>query len=357
MIILFSVINSNGVKFNLETDHRRLYLNNWAIASTSNEIMWSFGDINEEKQNQTLDFITALSKLSHEIWDNDQAIGMIRLRYPTPHPSHAREIMIITLHNKFNIVISDPLVTTRLITKIKFDDSHLHHYDTIRSILAGSASVLYSQFYSSSSSLEHSVVDRIFLEAIQAVTYSKKVTVGNGECSFSSLTVEELLFFHALLKKLFESYSYSKDSTKSRPWGIIHSNSGAQIYLEHEPPIDSALISAFSAVTAAYCNLLFGAQPARLVFGYDAGMEFITTEDNIFVINNPQKLLKLERFIRKWKKVPEDIQVDLVPAMKSYFAELSLIEERQRLKSLEFHQVINRLTHMGIRRARSYKLR
>lgn len=323
--------------------------------STSNEIMWNFGDIDEEKQKTTLDFVNSLSKLGHEIWNNDQAIGMIRLRYPTPHPSHAREIMIITLHNKFNIVISDPLVTTRLITKIKFEDSHSQHYDTIRSILAGSASVLYSQFYSSDSSLEHSIVDNLFRKAIEAVTYSKKVTVGNGECSFSALTVEELLFFHALLKKLFETYSYSRNSKKSKPWGVIHSNSGAQIHLDYEPPVDSALISAFSAVIAAYCDFLFKAQPARLVFGYNAGMEFITTKENIFVINNPQELLRLQRFIRKWKKVPEEIQIDLIPAMKSYFAELSLIEEKQRLESLEFHQVINRLTHMGIRRARSYK--
>jgi hypothetical protein len=323
--------------------------------STSDEIMWNFGDIDEEKQKTTIDFVNALSKLGREIWDNDQAIGMIRLRYPTPHPSHAREIMIITLHNKFNIVISDPLVTTRLITKIKFEEGHSQHYDTIRSILAGSASVLYSEYYSSSSSLEHSVVDNLFQEAIQAVTYNKKVTVGNGECSFSALTVEELLFFHALLKKLFETHSYSKNSKKSKPWGVIHSNSGAQVHLDHESPVDSALISAFSAVAAAYCDFLFKAQPARLVFGYNAGMEFITTKENIFVINNPQALLRLQRFIRKWKKVPEEIQLDLIPAMKSYFAELSLIEEKQRLKSLEFHQVINRLTHMGIRRARSYK--
>ena len=323
--------------------------------STSNEVMWSFGDIDEEKQKTTLDFVSALSKLGLEIWDNDQAIGMIRHRYPTPHPSHAREIMIITLHNKFNIVISDPLVTTRLITKIKFDESHSNHYDTIRSILAGAASVLYSQYYTSGSSLDHSIVDNLFQEAVSAVTFNKTVTVGNGECSFSALSVEELLFFHALLKRLFETYSYSKNTKKSKPWGVIHSNSGAQVHLDYEPPVDSALISAFSAVTSAYCEFLFKAQPARLVFGYNAGMEFITTRDNIFVINNPQRLLGLQRFIRKWKKVPEEIQKDLIPSMKSYFAEISLIEEKQRLKSLEFHQVINRLTHMGIRRARSYK--
>ena len=81
----------------MEKDQRRLYLNNWAIVSTSNDVMWSFGDIDEEKQRQTLDFISALSKLGHEVWNNDQAIGMIRLRYPTHHPSYAREIMIITL--------------------------------------------------------------------------------------------------------------------------------------------------------------------------------------------------------------------------------------------------------------------
>ena len=341
----------------MESDQRRLYLNNWALMTSDNRIMWSFGDINQEKQEMTLDFITALSKLGHEIWGKDQSIGTIRLRYAKPHPSHAREILIIDLHREYNIVISDPLVTTRLMSKITVDDDQSQDFDNIRSILAGSAAVTYSKFFSEGSTLEPSIVDEIFQEAVTAVTFNKKVTVGNGECSFSALSVEELLFFHALLKNLFESYSHYSNFPQTSPWGVVHSSTGAQVYLEHEPPIDGALISAFSSVTATYCNLLFSAYPSRLVFGYDAslGMEFITTTNNIFVINNPQRLLKLQRFIRQWKKVPKHIKEDLIPAMKSYFVELAILEERQRLKSLEFHQVINNLTHMGIRRAREYK--
>ncbi|MHA2288755.1 MAG: hypothetical protein ACXABG_08205, partial [Promethearchaeota archaeon] len=253
--------------YKVESDQRRLYLNNWALMTSDNRIMWSFGDINQEKQEMTLDFITALSKLGHEIWGKDQSIGTIRLRYATPHPSHAREIMIIDLHREYNIVISDPLVTTRLMSKITVDNDQSQNIDNIRSILAGSAAVTYSKFFSEGSSLEPSIVDEIFQEAVTAVTYNKQVTVGNGECSFSALSVEELLFFHALLKSLFETHSHHSSFPQTKPWGVVHSSTGAQVYLEHEPPIDGALISAFASVTATYCNLLFSAYPARLVFG------------------------------------------------------------------------------------------
>jgi hypothetical protein len=266
--------------------------------------------------------------------------------------------MIINLHSKYNIVISDPLVTTRLMRTIQLDLTQSQEMDDIHSILAGAATVSYSHFYSKSSVLAPTIVDEIFLEAVNSVTTNQQVTVGNGECSFSALSLDELLFFHAILKRLFESYSYTVKVPKSnnKPWGVVHSSTGAEVFLEYNPPIEGALISAFSAVTAAYCSLLFSAFPARLVFGHDAlsGMEFISTTKNIFVINNPQRLLGLQRFVRKWKKVPKEVRTDLIPAMKSYFAELAVLEEHQRLKALKFHQVINRFTHMGIRRAREY---
>ncbi|MHA2347712.1 MAG: hypothetical protein ACXACP_13415 [Candidatus Hodarchaeales archaeon] len=342
----------------MELNQRRLYLNNWAIMTSAEKIMWSFGDIDQDKQEMTLDFISALSKLGQEVWGKEQAIGMVRLRYPTPHPSSAREIMIINLLKKYNIVISDPLVTTRLMSKLNFEEKQIQQYDDIRSILAGSISVIYSQLYSKDSFFDTTTVDELFQEAVTAVTFNPQVTVGDGVCSnFSSLTVEELLFFHAILKRLFESYAYSSNIYQSRPWGVIHSSTGAIVYLEYEPPIDGALISAFSAVTAVYCNLLFSAYPSRLIFGYDASssMEFISTPNNIFIINNPSRLLRLQRFVRQWKKVPAEIKSDIIPSMKSYFAELTVLEERQRLKALEFHQIINRLTRMGIRRAREYR--
>lgn len=326
--------------------------------TSSENIMWSFGDFNKEKQEMTLDFISALSKLGHEVWGKEQAIGMVRLRYPTPHPSSAREIMIINLLKKYNIVISDPLVTTRLMSKINFEENQSQQYDDIRSILAGSISVIYSQLYSKDTFFDTDTVDELFQEAVNSVTFNPQVSVGNGICSnFSSLTVEELLFFHAILKRLFESYAYSSKIHQTRPWGVIHSSTGAEVYLEYEPPIEGALISAFSAVTAVYCNLLFSAYPSRLIFGYDASssMEFISTTNNIFVINNPSKLLKLQRFVRLWKKVPSEVKQDIIPAMKAYFSELTVLKERQRLKALEFHQIINRLTKMGIRRAREYR--
>jgi len=247
----------------MNTDQRRLYLNNWAILVIDEEVKWHFGDIDKVKLEQTLDFVRSVSRLGAELWG--QGIGIVRLRYPRPHPSQAREIMIVNLSSKmksFNIVISDPLVTTRLMSRIEVESAP---WDEMRSILAGGASVIYSQFYSQENTLDKSVVDALFQEAVNAVTYNEYITVGNGECSFSALSFEELLFFHALLRELFESY-YST-MIPSDPWGVIHSTNGVPVHLEFNPPIDAALISAFSAVIVNYCQLLFEAYPARLVFG------------------------------------------------------------------------------------------
>ncbi len=338
----------------VQSPQRRLYLNNWAILTAENEVRWHFGDIDETKMLQTLDFVNALSKLGAEIWG--EGIGMIRLRYPRPHPSQADDIMIVNLQDKYNIVISDPLVTTRLIKKIKIETDPIPHFDDMRSILAGTASVVYAHFYSQEEIIDHEVVDSLFQESVKAVTFKENVSVGDGQCSFSAMSVEELLFFHALLKELFERYIST--TLPGDPWGIIHSNSGAQIFLDYNPPVDAALISAFSSVVVTYCRILLQAYPARLVFGSHSisGMDFITTDHNSFVINNPRKLLRLQKVVRKWNKIPKNVINDLAPAMQDYFAELTLIEQRERMKSLELHQVINRLTHMGIRRARGYKL-
>ncbi len=332
--------------------HRRLFLNNWAILTEADEVKWHFGDIEGEKLLQTVDFVNALSRMGSSLVG--RGVGIVRLRYPRPHPTLAREIMIVNLLDKYNVVISDPLVTTRLFNRIELEDAP---WDEIRSILAGSASVIYSDFYSKEDSvLSGSIVDEMFQEAVNAVTYNKKVTVANGECSFSALSFEELLFFHALLRKLFETYV--SINAPSPPWGVISAKDGVPVYLEYQSPIDFAMISAFSSVIVSYCDILFGAYPSRLVFGDQSinGMDFITTENNMFVVNNPQRLLRLEKFIRLWKKIPKEVALDLAPAMKTYFTELALVKQRERMKSLELHQIINSLTNMGIRRARKYRI-
>ncbi|MFX1517365.1 MAG: hypothetical protein ACFFC6_13760 [Promethearchaeota archaeon] len=339
---------------NLNDTSRRLYLNNWAILSADNEVIWHFGDIDNDRLVQTLYFVNALGKLGAEILG--QVIGVIRLRYPRPHPTQAREIMVVSLMDKFNIVISDPLVTTRLMSRIESNFDPKPPFDDMRSILAGGASVIYSQFYSQEEILDNSIVDSLFQEAVSAVTYKEDVYVGEGACSFSALSLEELLFFHALLKDVFESY-YSV-MFPGQPWGIISSLSGADLYLTYDPPVDSALISSFSSVITNYARFLFEAFPARLIFGMaqQSAMDFIATEKNLFIINNPRKLFRLQKFQRKWKKIPSDVTTDLTPAMKNYFTELILQEREESIKKLKFHQIINLMTHMGIQRARKYKL-
>ncbi|MFX0125321.1 MAG: hypothetical protein ACFFAE_16960 [Candidatus Hodarchaeota archaeon] len=343
----------NGLEpLTLNKSSRRLYLNNWAILSSENEVKWHFGDIDDERLIQTLYFVDALGKLGAEILG--QVIGVIRLRYPRPHPTQAREIMVVSLMDKYNIVISDPLVTTRLMSKIESDP--IPPFDDMRSILAGGASVIYSQFYSQEEVLDRKIVDSLFQEAVNAVTYKEDVYAGNGACSFSALSLEELLFFHALLKEAFESY-YSV-MVPGQPWGIISSLSGADLYLAYDPPVDAALISSFSSVITNYTRFLFEAFPARLIFGMaqQSAMDFIATEKNLFVINNPRKMFRLQKFQRMWRKVPSEIAHDLAPAMKNYFTELILQEREERIKKLKFHQIINLMTHMGIRRARKYKI-
>jgi hypothetical protein len=87
-----------------------------------------------------------------------------------------------------------------------------------------------------------------------------------------------------------------------------------------------------------------------------SAMDFIATEKNLFIISNPRKLFRLQKFQRKWRKIPAEVASDLAPAMKNYFTELILQEREESIKKLKFHQIINLMTHMGIQRARKYKL-
>ena len=335
---------------------RRLYINNWAILSDEKQIRWFFGDISGDRLNKTMNFIRALSKLGSDILG--QVIGIVRLRYPLPHPTRAREIMIVNLMEKYNIVISDPLVTTRMMNRIQLDSDPVPHMDDFRSILAGAASVIYSDFYTQREvTLDEKVVDSLFQEAVSAVTFNTNVTVGNGECSFSALSIEELLFFHVLLKNLFESYGSS--TVHSKPWGIISSDAGAPIHLTvGKPPADPALLSSLSSVIIDYCKFIFDATPYRLIFGIHPMhiMDFIVTDHHFFVLNEPHLLLKNSEFIQKWKNLPREVTYNLAPEMKKCFAELLGQEYGERVKKMKFHQVINSLTKMGIKKAREYVL-
>ncbi len=100
--------------------------------------------------------------------------------------------MIVNLMETYSIVISDPLVTTRLMNQIVTNSDPIPPFDDIRSILASAASVIYSEFYSQSEDHpDEKLIDKLFQEAVSAVTFNKDVTVGNGQCSFSSGNVRE----------------------------------------------------------------------------------------------------------------------------------------------------------------------
>lgn len=337
------------------SDTRRLYINNWAILAERNQIVWHWGDISEDKLRRTLQFVNALGKFGGEVLG--QVIGLIRLRYALPHPTRAREIMIVNLMGRYNIVVSDPLVTTRLMNKIELDDP-IPPFDDLRSILAGAASVIYSDFYTQGEGIiDSKVVDSIFQEAVNAVTFSNMVSVGNGQCSFSALSIEELLFFHALLKDLFESYISTTFYKKA--WGVISSIYGAPHYLvAGAAPADPVLLSSLCSVIIDYCKFLFDATPFRLIFGIHPMLtvDFIVTDHYFLILNDPRTLLKSQEFVRKWLKLPKEVSYALAPEMKDSFAELLGQEHREEVKKMKFHQVINTLTKMGIKRARKYIL-
>ena len=345
----------------MNNTQRRLYLHNWAILTAGselesiNEVKWYFGDMTREKILQTLDFVNAITELGREIWG--QGLGTIKLRYPRPHPSQAKELLIINLLDRYSIVISDPLVTTRLMSTITLDSDPIPPWDDMKSILAGTASVIYSKIYSQEEGiLSKDAVDVLFQETVNSVTYNEEVTVGNGKSSFSALDFEELIFLNVLLKEIFETYI--PVTQPSAPWGVISSHTSIPIHLEYDSPLDVSLISAFSSVILKYCKLLFTAYPVRLIFGPHTGieMDFCSTDSNFFVFNNLKKLLKLQQFRKKWKQIPAEVAYDLAPAMKSYLVDLMVQEQQQKLKSLEFHNIIDRLTHMGDQQAKDFQL-
>ena len=88
---------------------------NWALFVEDKEVKWSFGNPDDEFLIFVVNFLTALSQIGEELFGQH---GIAQIEFDIPRRNQgflSAEVFIVSLMNKFFLIMSDPTVTLKLI--------------------------------------------------------------------------------------------------------------------------------------------------------------------------------------------------------------------------------------------------
>lgn len=307
-------------------------MKHWAIFIEIDEVKWTFGiKENQEFQNTTVRFIQSLQAIGRELYE--QGVASIKLDTSPGDLLSTKEIFIINLSDQFFFIISDLLVTSKLISEtatIPFEIDQI-----ICAVLVGQAAIIYSHLKEKEWNSNYST-DEIFRSILLSMKLSHEIDflVSDGRCSLSPLNFQELLLFHYLLRNQFESGIVSNNVRNKDSWAIMVHKGGIEITLSYLSPQDPLLLGNFLGAVYSYVQALFGVKPQALVFG---GSNFIYLQyfggkKYFLAASNPQLLFQDEVFLQLIKSVQEEKRFDIAPAIKEFLIRTSskLFEDNLR---------------------------
>jgi len=207
--------------------------------------------------------------------------------------------------------------------------------DVMRGMLVGQASILYAGLFSNANKEECIEIDRLFQKVLMriGIVENFKDYVDDGRCTFSPLSLTDLLFLHYYLRQDFEKMP----SVTHRPWAMLASQSGTTISLDYMVEENITVLSGYLSAIQMFISELFKSNPSALVFG---GQDKLTSlvlfngQEHFLSVANPEETFKQEQFIEGLNRVPPEIMGDILPELKQFLAQKTAEKiERKLIKS------------------------
>ncbi|MHA1969524.1 MAG: hypothetical protein ACW964_17220 [Candidatus Hodarchaeales archaeon] len=171
---------------------------NWALFVEGKEVKWSFGNPDDEFLTFVVNFLTALSQIGEELFGQH---GIAQIEFDIPKRNQgflSAEIFIVSLMNKFFLIMSDPTVTLKLIEAS--GGIYQEVQDIMSAVLVGQASMLYSQNITHLSQEKARKLEKTWQNIILDISddYTKDIEkiIGKESCNFSMLRFHDLIFLH-----------------------------------------------------------------------------------------------------------------------------------------------------------------
>ena len=302
-------------------------IEHWAAFFEDGEAVWVYGaELESEFITTTARFLRGLHLVGKEVYS--EGVATIRLARRSMGNIRATEVFVISLGDKFIFVMSDPLVTIRLVS----EPSNLpppEVIEMIRGVLAGQAAVLYANLLQNS---EVEQIDSLFVEILKEIGIEDNIEniVDSGRCSFATLNFPELLFLHYLLRDRFE------ESRVHLPaWGFVSGSSGVPVFLDYQTPFSGPLLSGFLSVMSSYVRTLFDSPPSIVIFGGSNlfFLHFFGGENSFLAASNPMELVRSKEFWDMYRELDEFIRNEIDNDLQYCLIEEFFSRSRSELKT------------------------
>ncbi|NHJ02884.1 MAG: hypothetical protein EAX86_12175 [Candidatus Heimdallarchaeota archaeon] len=295
---------------------------NWAMFVEGKEVKWTFGDITSELQDIILNFLIGLGKFGQELFGEGIASISFDRRMHTGYKTS--EIFIVSLHEEFYLIISDPETTLLLINNKGGVPEDIREIMT--AVLVGQASVLYASSVDNLLPQEKESLEKHFRDIILDVNpnylVDEKINmiIGKSGSNFSMLSFDECLLFHFFLRKHTQETSYFTSSN----WCLISHIDGGDIPFSYNTEDDILLGGYFSAIIGLI-DKLFESKPKMIAFGstevrrlrFVYGKRFFMAIDSDFLID----LLLTRRFQSEFFETSYSVIKDISQGIKELIVE------------------------------------
>ncbi|MHA2202929.1 MAG: hypothetical protein ACW991_04515, partial [Candidatus Hodarchaeales archaeon] len=310
----------------------------WALFVEGTEVKWHFGNPSTEFLEVVSNFLMGLGKLGKELFGTEGIASIIFDR--RGHAGlKASEVFIVSLEEKFFLIISDPSVTLLLISAEGGIPEDIQII--MKAVLVGQASILYANMVADVDDDTKAEIEEHFRRIIADINEDyledESITniVGMAGSNFSILTFQELLLLHYYLRQAAER------TTKMLPthegFSIIANLDGFDIPFAYNIT-NQGIWAGFFAAIVGFIHSLFESKPRYISFGTTKiyKLRFVFGKDYFMAIDSgltSDLLLKMD-FHKKLFATPYAILVDMSPGIKRLLIEELLQYHESRLTSL-----------------------
>lgn len=308
---------------------------NWALFIEGTEIKWTFGDPSIEFQKITMNFLLGLGNFGEELFG--EGIASITFDVRKYSGLKASEIFIVSLKDRFFLIISDPATTLLLITIKGGIPQDIKEIMT--AVLVGQASIHFASSITDLNQKDKRLIEKKYRDIILDINeeYLENdlihTIVGKSGCNFSILTFEECLLLHFHLRKQIEPTDYRE----SPSWCLISHEGGGEIPFAFNIENDLVIGGYFAAIIG-FISTLFGSNPKYISFGsthirrvrFVYGEKYFMAIDTSFMID----LLLKRQFQKRFFGTSYSIIKDMSSGFKELIIEEIIQFNEQKLNEL-----------------------
>ncbi len=321
---------------------------NWIVFVTPQGMEWQFNfNFDATYQDHIMKLVAALHSFGEDVFG--EGLGLLRV---SPHESIRKNekitIMFVRLSSELYMIVAEPELTAKLLEAQESRVMPEMLRDQTRSILIGSLIMMYSQFWGSDIHVGlQKDVDEMFQHNLSRIGAEGKAFVQNGECSFSQLSLSELIVLHYYIQLSLEVNEKFHGVSQ---WALVAGKDGIPLHFYWN--LDYGVACSLAAMVSAiywFARQIFGLKPREMTFGTTnfIKMTIFSGERIILAAANADQLLFHDLgFQQSLFKLKTELLEDIQSELRDFMIEVVINTQAKLLKHRTLEEIIDQYRSM-----------